>query len=361
MRLTQEEIAAIAGMGKDRGLELAALMATIEVESGGQTYVSIDGRMEPLIRWEGHYFDRLVPPAKQAIARRAGLANPKAGGVKNPKSQVQRYAMLRRAMAIDRDAAIMSCSWGVGQVMGSHWQWLGYKSAWHFYTEVSASVIGQVEVMLRYIEKAGLTDELQRQDWAAFARGYNGPKYAKYGYHTKLRAAYRRQNASDPRTPPTSGMLRLGSNGKGVREVQSLLSRAGWSLKIDGDFGPRTKQAVMEFQRANGTSIDGVVGPETMRLLSRYRNTSTEDAGATSVSENPDVKGGAASTGAGGLAAVTADKLSDLADKVGPTGVNWIDYAVAGLYIVSGCLVVGGVAWAAWGHLKSNKTYFGVA
>ncbi len=32
--------------------------------------------------------------------------------------------------------------------------------------------------------------ELRRQDWAGFARGYNGAQYAKHGYDTKLAAAF---------------------------------------------------------------------------------------------------------------------------------------------------------------------------
>lgn len=36
---------------------------------------------------------------------------------------------------------------------------------------------------------------------------------------------------------------------------------------IDGIFGPRTKNAVMRFQRDNGLKVDGIVGPETMRVI----------------------------------------------------------------------------------------------
>jgi hypothetical protein len=40
------------------------------------------------------------------------------------------------------------------------------------------------------VENAGLVDELRRNDWAGFARGYNGPGYADNRYDTKLASAY---------------------------------------------------------------------------------------------------------------------------------------------------------------------------
>lgn len=35
-------------------------------------------------------------------------------------------------------------------------------------------------------------NELQRKDWAGFARGYNGPGYAKNRYDIKLANAYKK-------------------------------------------------------------------------------------------------------------------------------------------------------------------------
>jgi hypothetical protein len=39
-------------------LDPAALLAVAEVETASKVYAVVDGRNEPLIRWEGHYFDR---------------------------------------------------------------------------------------------------------------------------------------------------------------------------------------------------------------------------------------------------------------------------------------------------------------
>lgn len=60
--------------------------------------------------------------------------------------------------------------------------------------------------------------------------------------------------------------LRLGSAGPAVRELQSLLNRLPTALKRlaeDGRFGPGTRGRVIEFQRQQQLSDDGVVGPLT--------------------------------------------------------------------------------------------------
>ena len=62
--------------------------------------------------------------------------------------------------------------------------------------------------------------------------------------------------------------LREGSQGPVVRELQDLLNDRGFNCgKPDAEFGPKTKQAVEDFQRAQGLSQDGVVGQNTWDRL----------------------------------------------------------------------------------------------
>jgi hypothetical protein len=128
-------------------------------------------------------------------ARADGLASPAAGAVANPKTQAGRWALLAKACAIDARAANESVSWGIGQVMGAHWGWLGYADVDALVAEARCGVAGQIRLMARYIEKAGLAAAVRRRDWEAFARGYNGPQYRRYGYHRKIAAAYHRFRA----------------------------------------------------------------------------------------------------------------------------------------------------------------------
>lgn len=64
------------------------------------------------------------------------------------------------------------------------------------------------------------------------------------------------------------GVLRLGSTGADVVELQSRLNRyMSAGLKADGVFGPRTEGAVKTFQRDKGLSADGIVGAITWEAL----------------------------------------------------------------------------------------------
>lgn len=193
----------IERVAKARGWGAAQLLAVAEVESGGRAFAMVNGRREPLIRWEGHYFDRRLSGTKQAQARKAELASPNAGAIPNPSTQVGRWKLFERAAAIDRPAAIESVSWGIGQVMGSHWKWLGYHSAEDLLLDARNGVYGQVRLMANFIEKSGLATALAKRDWATFAKGYNGPAYAKNRYDQKMAAAYQRY-AKLPPLPQTA-------------------------------------------------------------------------------------------------------------------------------------------------------------
>jgi putative peptidoglycan binding protein/D-alanyl-D-alanine carboxypeptidase-like protein len=70
---------------------------------------------------------------------------------------------------------------------------------------------------------------------------------------------------------PGRPTIQLGSTGQHVRDLQAHLKSmyplyAG-NLVVDGDFGPRTRAAVMEFQRRSGLVADGIVGPMTWGKL----------------------------------------------------------------------------------------------
>ena len=63
-------------------------------------------------------------------------------------------------------------------------------------------------------------------------------------------------------------VLRQGSNGNAVTELQQLLLKKGfYSGKIDGDFGVATTNAVLKFQKANGLTTDGIVGRSSWTSL----------------------------------------------------------------------------------------------
>ncbi len=272
-----ELIREIIQIAEEHEIEPEALMAVVEVESNGKLGARVNGRMEPLIRFEGHYFYRLLSNAKRNLAVVRGLAHSRSGCVKNPFRQASRWRLLKRAEAIDRVAALSSCSWGCGQVMGSHWRWLGFGNVDALVMEARDGASGQIRLMMRYIVKARLKGKLQNHDWAGFARAYNGPAYRKYKYHTKMQNAYRRHLRR--RRRPEHGsmfarrnqlqMLKLGSHGMAVRQLQTDLSSLGYYLRVDGDFGPATERALKTFQKESRLQADGIFGPKTLEMLRR--------------------------------------------------------------------------------------------
>jgi hypothetical protein len=277
----QDVIAAIEKVAAEAGMDAPALLAVAEVESGGRAFALVDGRREPVIRFEGHYFDRRLSGSARERARAQGLASPKAGGVANPRSQAARWALVERAAAIDRKAAWESVSWGLGQVMGAHWAWLGYASIAAMVAEARDGIEGQTRQMLRFIEKAGLSEPLRRRDWTAFARGYNGPAYRRNAYDTRLAAAYARHGGRTDRPATADGdaspaLLKRGSEGEAVRNLQRRLTALGHPLQDDGRFGATTESAVKAFQRRSKLPPDGIAGPRMLAAIAAAEASSAE-------------------------------------------------------------------------------------
>ncbi len=67
--------------------------------------------------------------------------------------------------------------------------------------------------------------------------------------------------------------LQLGDSGPEVAELQRKLNDAGFYMdRVDGIFGLGTVSAVKQFQGARGLVADGIAGPDTQKLLQKYRN-----------------------------------------------------------------------------------------
>lgn len=65
--------------------------------------------------------------------------------------------------------------------------------------------------------------------------------------------------------------LHRGSTGVLVGQLQRALVAAGpHRLAIDESFGPATELALRDFQRANGLTVDGIAGPQTLAALAPF-------------------------------------------------------------------------------------------
>lgn len=183
------------------GVPVAAVYALNEVESRGLGFLD-NGK--PVILYERHVmFDRLQlvrspaddlvqlhQRAEQLAKQAPNLVNPKAGGYIGGSAEHQRLAQARQ---IDEQAALESCSWGGFQVMGYHWQRLGYASVQDFVTAMKRSEADHLEAFVRYIETdATLHKALKALKWATVAKLYNGPDYQRNLYDVKLERAFER-------------------------------------------------------------------------------------------------------------------------------------------------------------------------
>lgn len=187
--LTDSDITAAA---LDLGVDEATIRAVVEVESNGSGFIDDD---HPKILFEAHIFWRRlrahgfqpadIMPGNEDILRPDWDRSLYKGGLGE-------YERLEKASKIHLTSALEACSWGLFQIMGFHWKSLGYQSAQAFVNEMYRGEKEQLWAFLRFVKVNHLVDALHDKDFAAFARGYNGPGYAANHYDTKLRKAYER-------------------------------------------------------------------------------------------------------------------------------------------------------------------------
>lgn len=114
-----------------------------------------------------------------------------------------------------------------------------------------------------------------------------------------LLALFRLDHANHSRETFGTTILKQGSSGKDIYELQGRLKHLGYfNGKVDGQFGSSTLNAVKWFQWKFGMKADGVVGPKTKLKLWK----ATKDWKPTAAELPPGTAGGAAAgkAGAGG-------------------------------------------------------------
>lgn len=166
------------------GVSQGAIKTVVRVESGAAAFAP-DGR--PVILFEPHIFSRRTNRAYDAS--HPDVSYPSWGGKPYPRTQADRWAQLRKAFALDSEAALASTAYGMFMMMGMQHAAAGFDKPSDFVASISRSQVDQLLAFEAYIRANGLVDELQRQDWEGFARIYNGPgQVERYGQ--LLRNAY---------------------------------------------------------------------------------------------------------------------------------------------------------------------------
>lgn len=229
-------------------VKAAEVWSVLSVETRGCGFLQ-DRR--PLILFERHIFSRETD--HKFDSGYPDISNPQPGGY--GAGGAPQYDRLSHAIVLDRQAALRSASWGIGQLMGFNAEIAGYPDVEAMVTAMMQSENEQLLGMAGEIIHNGLHDALRIHDWAAFARGYNGPAYAENSYDTRLAAAYQKFTLG-----PLPDLA--------VRAAQIYLNYLGYSPgTIDGVMGRFTRSALNAFQAQRGLPLTDNIDDEQLADL----------------------------------------------------------------------------------------------
>lgn len=178
---------------------VAGIKAVADVESSGDGFLE-DGRVRVL--FEGHKFFKYTGGRFQHS--HPTLCFPKwtrAHYAKGPNREARgqgELARLEQAMTLDRQAALMSASYGKFQIMGFNFAHCAFPNVDAFYSAMQKDEREHLLAFCNYIIDTSLDDELRDHRWADFARRYNGPDYKKNRYDDKLAVAYAKHLQAKP-------------------------------------------------------------------------------------------------------------------------------------------------------------------
>ena len=111
----------------------------------------------------------------------------------------QEYDRLEKAAGMSdidavHDAAYASASYGAFQIMGFHYNSLGYPSVDSFVADMYTHERAHLDAFGMYCKVNNLIRHMQNQQWTKFALGYNGPSQAQNKYDIKLKKAFDKYN-----------------------------------------------------------------------------------------------------------------------------------------------------------------------
>ena len=135
--------------------------------------------------------------------------------------------------------------------------------------------------------------------------------------------------------------LRVGSSGEEVKTLQTKLTRWGYYTgSIDGVFGSGTKKAVIAFQKKNGLTPDGIVGPATLKALGMQSSSGSSASSGSNTNGNLYllarlVYGEARGEPYKGQVAVAAVVLNRVKSSKFPNSVSGVIYQSGAFSVVS--------------------------
>ncbi len=237
----------LGAVSQKLGVHAPEIWTVLAVETSGCGFLP-DQR--PQVRYERHIFHRLT----QGKYDDGNISDPKPGGY--GASGAHQYDRLAQAIAKDRTAALQSCSWGIGQIMGENYAKAGFADVEQMVVAMSASEDQQLTAVANFLISSRLNVPLQAHDWASFARGYNGANYAINRYDVRLNGEFHKYSVS--------GLPDLN-----VRAAQLYLTYLGFHPgPIDGIAGTNTLAALADFEAQRGLEQTAAIDADAVAQLS---------------------------------------------------------------------------------------------
>ncbi|MCM1076652.1 MAG: N-acetylmuramidase family protein [Bacteroides sp.] len=184
--LTEEDFKEVA---QRLGVEVAAIKAVVDIEAG-RSHQGFTAPGKPLINFDLTMFRRFA--TRRGVNLSRYNKSHSVVFTSSRGSQDKAHRRLNAAMTINPHAAIEGTFWGMFQIGGFNWKKCGAESLEAFAKKMAHSERAQLDMFANFITNSGLLQALKDKNWAKFARGYNGPGYARRGYHTRMAQAYAR-------------------------------------------------------------------------------------------------------------------------------------------------------------------------
>jgi len=172
-------------------VDVASVKAFAKVESKEYGFNN-DGTV--VILFERHKFYKQISKitdtalADKCEEMHPDICNNEPGGYCVGKKEQERF---NKACGLNKEAALMSTSYGLFQILGLNYGLCGYSSVTAFVDAMKVSERNQLNAFVNFIKSnPRLHKALINKDWATVAKLYNGPNYEKSGYHLKMANAY---------------------------------------------------------------------------------------------------------------------------------------------------------------------------
>lgn len=175
----------IIQLAKNSIYDPAVMLAFLSVETGGKGFDETTGKL--IIQFEPAWFRRKAPYAPSGL-----------WSLNKVDRQRQEWIAFNDAFGRNKEAAMESTSIGLAQIMGFHYQRLGYVNVGQMWDDAKSGLAAQFKQLEKFIATdKTLQSAIRTKNWKLIATIYNGSGYKelakKYGrepYDVSMEKAY---------------------------------------------------------------------------------------------------------------------------------------------------------------------------